>query len=281
MTLLPPLKFIRPFKLIDLPKLIVADPQPETPPTLSDPTPIAPTPSDILRQIGMGLRQWREYYGVSIEDLSAKTQIQPKAIIAIEQGNIASLPESVYVRKMVKRYGDHLGLDGGAIARNIPTWENEVAPVKQSSSAKTAFTTPVVKPLHVYLGYTLLIIGGGAGISHILNDAFKPKSIIHSPQVAMVQPRAASAPTNPVTTRPNVTVDLSVKSPAWAQIGIDGTTKFTGNLNVGTKLSWVGTKQITISTNNAGGLLLSRDLQPPQPIGKIGEKQQVTIKLGK
>lgn len=281
-TLLPPLKFIRPFKSIELPKLITAAPQPAVEPVEVDPTPVVQTPSDILRQIGIGLRQWREHYGISIEDMSAKTQIQPRSIEAIEQGNIAILPELVYVRKMVKRYADHLGLDGSAIARNIPAWENTAAPVKPSAKPKTAFTTaaPLVKPAHVYLGYTLLIIVGGAGISHLLNDAFKPK-MIPTPQVAIIQPKVATAKTQKVTALPDVTVDLAVTSPAWAQIGIDGTTKFTGNLSVGTKLSWVGTKQITISTNNAGGLMLSRDRQPPQPVGKPGEKQQITIKLGK
>ena len=76
-------------------------------------------------------------------------------------------------------------------------------------------------------------------------------------------------------------VGIVVKQPTWAQIGIDGTTKFTGSLKVDTQFNWTAKKQVTISTNNAGGLLFARDLQPPQPLGKIGQKQAVTIKVSK
>lgn len=45
------------------------------------------------------------------------------------------------------------------------------------------------------------------------------------------------------------------------------------------QLSWIAQKQVTINTNNAGGLLISRDSQLLQPLGKIGQKQSVTIKV--
>jgi hypothetical protein len=78
-----------------------------------------------------------------------------------------------------------------------------------------------------------------------------------------------------------VNVAIEAKSPAWAQIGIDGVTRFTGNLKVGTKLNLVATKQVTINTDNGGGLIFAREQEQPQPIGKLGEKQSITIKVGK
>ncbi len=298
MTLLPPLKHIRTFKLAKLSKLpttelpttefstaelSISDPQLE-PVIESDLAPLVQTPGEILHQIGTRLRQWREYYGWSIEDVSAKTQLQPRLIQAIEAGNIELLPEPVYIKGMVKRYGNHLGLDGAGIAQNIPTWQrDEDTQFTQTSLRTTSFGTPHrIKPFYIYLGYTLLIVGGGAGISHLINDTFKPKLGIVSPAVVtnLHQP-AMPAPTTVVTSLQGVNIGITVKNPVWAQIGIDGITKFTGNLQVGTQLNWVATKQVTISTNNAGALILSRDRQPPQPIGKLGEKQQVTIKIAK
>lgn len=303
MTLLPPLKHIRTLKLAKLSKLpttelpstelpttefstaplSIPDPQPE-PAIESDLAPLVQTPNEILHQIGTRLRQWREYYGQSIEDVSAKTQLQPRLIQAIEAGDIDLLPEPVYVKGMVKRYGDHLGLDGASIAQNMPTWQREEdTQFKQTSLRTTSFGTPHrLKPFHIYLGYTLLIVGGGAGISHLINNAFKPKLAIVSPIVATnIRQPTMSALTTVVTQPQSVNIGITVKNPVWAQIGIDGITKFTGNLQVGTQLNWVATKQVTISTNNAGALMLSRDRQPPQPVGKLGEKQQVTIKIGR
>jgi transcriptional regulator with XRE-family HTH domain len=276
-TLLPPLKQITALKLS---KLSIFAPQPKIP-TASEPDPLPPTPSEILEQIGSKLRQLREHHHLSIEDLSARTQIQPRLIQAIEEGHIEMLPESVYVKGMVKRYGDSLGLDGMAISHQVPKWEPEAATFEPVTRLQhTGFSPAVrIKPLHVYLGYALAIFAIGAGTSHLLNDAIKPQySTIGG---AAIQPqRVVKSTVATAAHAPGVQIGIVVKTPTWAQIGIDGTTKFTGNLKVGMKFNWIANKQVTISTNNAGGLLFSRDRQPLQPLGKIGQKQNVTIKVG-
>jgi cytoskeletal protein RodZ len=265
--------------------------QPNTP--IAEPEPL--TPSQILYQIGNGLRQWREYYQLSIEDISVRTQVQPRLIQAIEEGYLEVLPEPVYVKGMVKRYANSLGLDGMAISQQVIAWEPEAAMFESVTKIQhTGFHTPVqMKPLHVYLGYTLAIFGIGAGTSHLLNNTLKPPSTNFGETVIQSH-RAVGIAVTPVATPPQpaqfpgVTIAISVKQPTWAQIGIDGTTKFTGNLKVGTQFSWVAKKQVTINTNNAGGILLSRNSinaaltsrLAPQPLGKIGKKQSVTIKVG-
>jgi transcriptional regulator with XRE-family HTH domain len=277
-TLLPPLKQIT---TLNLPKLSIFAAQPQ-PQIVSDPTPLPPTPSEVLSAIGSQLRQMREQQQLSIDDMSARTQVQPRLIQAIETGHIEILPEPVYVRGMVKRYGDSLGLDGLALSQQVPFWERENrTSERQTVRQNPSFHAPQIKPVHIYVGYTLAIFGIGAGISSLLSDALKPKHSIVGSTAIPKQP--ATIPTvvaRPQTKAPHsVNIAIAVKSPTWAQIGIDGTTKFTGNLKVGTQFNWVGTKQLTISTNNAGGLILSRDRQSPQPLGKIGEKQNITIKL--
>jgi Helix-turn-helix domain/Domain of unknown function (DUF4115) len=285
-TLLPPLKRIRTFNLARLPKLPLFDPQPkpllESAEIPREPIPVVETPRQIMLQIGMGLRQWREYYGLSIDELSASTQVQPRLIQAIEEGHIEMLPEPVYVRGMVKRYGDRIGLNGTAIAQNVPIWQREEADFTSQTATRTvtAFHPPRrIPPGYLYLGYILAIVGIGAVSSHLINDAFKPKAAIVLPPVTTSQPVAIPARSLVAVGSQPVKIAITVKNPAWAQIGIDGTTKFTGNLKVGMQFNWVGEKQVTISTNNAGALLLSRDGQPAQPVGKVGEKQQVTIKI--
>ncbi len=246
----------------------------------SDPNSLPLSPNEVLAQIGSKLREWREYHHLSIDDMSARTQIQPRLIHAIESGLTEILPESVYVKGMIKRYADNLGLDGTDIAQHMLPWEAAaVAKTTVISKQKTLGLSPVpqVKPFHVYLGYTLAICGIGAGTSHLLNDSIKSQP---TPITKIVVKPLKAAGVAPVAIQlPDVPIGISVKAPTWAQIGIDGTTKFTGSLNPGAQLNWTAKKQVTISTNNAGGLLFSRDLQPPQPLGKIGQKQTVTIKV--
>jgi cytoskeletal protein RodZ len=290
-TLLAPLKLTA-LKFSKLSIFAAASPleyfRPKTPVAIeNDPLEIVPpTPSEILEQIGGNLRQLREQHQLSIEDISARTMIQPRLVKAIEEGHIEVLPEPVYVKGMVKRYGDSLGLDGTTISQQVSNWEPKSATFEPTTKLQaTAFHAPIqIAPLHLYFGYAVAIVGITAVTSGLLNHAIRPPS---APMEIATKPhqKAIPAVVKPAAPQPSqlrdIPVNISVKSPTWAQIGIDGTTKFTGNLKAGTKFNWVAKKQVTINTNNAGGLVISHDLQPPKPLGKIGQKQSVTIKVGK
>lgn len=287
MTLLTPLKHITAFKLSKLPifagvaslRSRVELRQSKTPMIApSDPDALPLTPTEIFEQIGSTLRQWREYYQLSIDDVASRTQIQPRLIQAIEAGQIEMLPELVYVKGMVKRYADNLGLDGTEISHHVSLLEPTATKFTVIPRSTIGFnTTPQVKPVHIYLGYTLAIFGVGAGASHLLNNAVRPQIPLVNPSVT--QPLRTAVVVSVAIQLPDVPIGIEVKAPTWAQIGIDGTTKFTGSLKVGTKFNWTAKKQVTISTNNAGGLLFSRDGKPLQPLGKIGQKQTATIKM--
>jgi cytoskeletal protein RodZ len=244
-----------------------------------DPDPIPLSPREVLAQVGFKLREWREHYELSIEDISARTQIQPRLIQAIEDGQVEMLPEWVYVKGMVKRYADNLGLDGTEISQHIISWTPVATKPTVIAKQKSSFVLVAqVKPLHVYFGYMVAICGIGAGSSHLLNNAVKPTATPISRHTIQSQRSIVVAPV--AVQLPDVKIGIAVKAPTWAEIGIDGTTKFTGSLKAGTQFNWTAKKQVTINTNNAGGLLFSRDGQPLKALGEIGQKQAVTIKVG-
>jgi Helix-turn-helix domain/Domain of unknown function (DUF4115) len=299
-TLLPPLKQIISIKFglpkLDLSKLSTLKPQPNQMSSDSDSDLMLPTPRETLAEIGDRLQELRQQQHLSIDEIAAKTQIQPRIVQAIESGQIELLPESVYVKGMVKRYGNSVGIDGAALAQELPNWDRGDADMARSTVLQmTGFSQPTgiqpkttglktatvsqVKPFQVYLAYTLALVGIGWGISHSINSSQGAnRSRLREQPVATVPVKVAPPKPAPL---PNVNVAIEVKSPAWAQIGIDGTTRFTGNLEVGAKLNLVATKQVTINTDNGGGLLFAKDKEQPQPIGKLGQKQSVTIKVGK
>ena len=294
MTLLAPLKHLTALKLSKLSLLIGSVSALEQfrpkPPVAIEPVefvPALPTSSEILQELGESLRQHRQHRQLSIGDIASRTRIQPRLVQAIEEGHIEMLPEPVYVKGMVKRYADSLGLDGTTISQQVPNWDAAAATFEPTTKLQTTtFHTPTqVKPLYVYLGYTVAIIGVSAVASNLLNTAFSSQSQPTPVVAAKPQPAAVSA-TAPVAAPqpsklPDIPVEIVVKSPTWAQIGIDGKTVFTGNLNIGTKFNWTAQKQVTINTNNAGGLFIAHDAQPSQSLGKVGEKQSVTVKVGK
>jgi cytoskeletal protein RodZ len=248
--------------------------------TETNPDPLPLTSAEIMGQIGDKLRQWREYYHLSIDDMSARTQIQPRLIQAIEEGHIEALPEPVYTKGMVKRYADSLGLDGAEISQHVTLIEPAAPKFKVIPRSTIGFNkTLQLNPSHIYVGYMVAICAIGAGTSHLLNNAIKPQATTLNKNTVQLQRTAAVVPTT--NQLPDVRIGIAVTETTWAQIGIDGTTKFTGSLKTGMQFNWMAKKQVTISTNNAGGLLFSRDGQQLQPLGKIGQKQTITLKVSK
>ncbi len=174
MTLLTPFKSLRSIKLAKLPVVV----SPVQPDVVSEQTPVVATPSDLLRELGEHLRKCREQRSLSIDDISALTQIQPKLVHAIETGYIEILPEAIYVKGMVKRYGDSLGLDGYGLAHYVPTWQREVLEAQKPTRLQTPFTPVRIKPIYIYVLYILAITIGGAGISHQIEDFIKPPTVL-------------------------------------------------------------------------------------------------------
>ncbi len=306
MTLLPPLKQLFSARLTQR-SILTSAPAVEIDPEVA---PLPPTPREVLEQIGQQLAQARELCGLSIEEISARTQIQTRVVKALEQGHIETLPESVYVRGTVKRYANCIGLDGAALSARLLDWnkadadfdeqptvlqvsgfQTPTAPTtgfqdRSNGSQNTVFSQirPQFKPIQVYIGYLVALVTVGAVGSYLLESASgdKSASLNDARKSQSATPVAKRIPAIAASKKlPQVKIAIVAKSAAWAQIGIDGVTQFTGNLSPGAQLNLSATKQVTVSTNNAGALSLGQASQPPQVLGKVGEKLHATIKVTK
>ncbi|MFN6247418.1 helix-turn-helix domain-containing protein, partial [Microcystis sp.] len=65
-----------------------------------------------IKEIGTYLRQKREESCLSMDDIAALTMIRLPMLEALETGNWEKLPELIYVKGFIKRYGDALKIDG-------------------------------------------------------------------------------------------------------------------------------------------------------------------------
>jgi cytoskeleton protein RodZ len=82
---------------------------------------------------GCGARlAWeRERAGVTVNDVAARLRLHPKQVRAIENEDLAALPEPAYVRGFVRSYARMLGIDAAPLLaeldlRNAPTSESVV-----------------------------------------------------------------------------------------------------------------------------------------------------------
>lgn len=79
-----------------------------------------------LRSVAQQLVQAREVQGISLEEIATKTFIPMRTLKALESGETFKLPESIFVQGFIRRYAKLVGLDGDALAKEIPL---NIAPV--------------------------------------------------------------------------------------------------------------------------------------------------------
>jgi cytoskeletal protein RodZ len=80
-----------------------------------------------LRSVAQQLVQAREAQGISLEEIATKTFIPMRALKALESGETFKLPEPIFVQGFIRRYAKLVGLDGDALAKEIPLNTEPVA----------------------------------------------------------------------------------------------------------------------------------------------------------
>jgi cytoskeleton protein RodZ len=115
-----------------------------------------------LAEIGAQFKRIREDKELSIPHLTATTLISERYLRAIEDGQIESLPEPVYVRGFIRKYGDALG--AGDLSEDFPL--NPVLPEQKWAGSAAA----ELRPLHLYALYVGVIAGAVSLLATFLNS---------------------------------------------------------------------------------------------------------------
>jgi cytoskeletal protein RodZ len=231
-----------------------------------------------LADIGAYLQTVRQEANLSLEQINATTLIRPNLLMAIEAGQIQSLPEPIYIRGLIKRYADALGLDGAELAATFPVTPT-VRPVAPSWRDLPAAQ---LRPLHLYVAYIILITAAISGLSHMMERSATPVSedrTVNQPlsipmptEPAPVVPEVAPAP---VSNQP-VRVEVSVTAPSWVRVVADGETTLEETLTAGSQHTWTANSQLTIVAGNAGGIVVTYNDGQAQPLGEPGTVAEVT-----
>lgn len=90
---------------------------------------------DRLKALGSDLRSLREKKGLTLEDVRAKTRMNPRYIKAIEEGEESVIPNGAYYRAFLKTYATFLGLDGAEYSKLYSNLD-EAAPEVTRTSRK-------------------------------------------------------------------------------------------------------------------------------------------------
>ena len=149
-----------------------------------------------LSDIGQQLRDARMKNSFSLGMVAAYTRIRTHLLQAIEEGEIDNLPEPIYTQGLIRQYADALGLNGEELANFFLPEPGE----KTLGRSLKLLSLPQLRPTHLYLTYTLLIICAVNALSYLVPQ---------SGELAVTQTESASGDTvvtpqpNPVTTTPS------------------------------------------------------------------------------
>lgn len=237
-----------------------------------------------LHSLGTMLRQARVQRGLSLESIEKRTLIRQTLLSALEQGKLTDLPEPIYVRALLRRYGNALGLDGESLASQFFT-RPVVQPPRSSWKDSPAAQ---LRPLHLYGAYVLLIMGAVSALSGLLQrnapdmtaqpildpqaiEQLMPKQTAQAPE-----PKAPEAPKPKPQAKP-VEVNLVLTGQSWVRVVADGSTEFEAILEQGESRSWGADKSITVRVGNAGGVMYSYNQSKAEPMGALGMPEERTF----
>ncbi|HEY9909531.1 MAG TPA: helix-turn-helix domain-containing protein, partial [Thermosynechococcaceae cyanobacterium] len=143
-----------------------------------------------LTAFGQRLQQLRLQRGLTLEQISVRTLIPVRMLSAIETGDRVQLPEPVYVQGFLRRYGDAVGIDGVELAE-----EFSPGAIAHSWRPTRHFNFQAhLRPLHLYLLYTVLVMGAISSLSYLLNRPSAQVTGLIAPPPKVVAPAAPTAP---------------------------------------------------------------------------------------
>ncbi|MEA5503498.1 RodZ domain-containing protein [Halotia wernerae UHCC 0503] len=245
-----------------------------------------PTPSleqqqtEKLAQMGAQLWASRQEKGFSLEEMVGLTKIPRRLLQAIEEGNLENLPEPIYIQGLIRQFADVLGFNGTEFSRNFPV---AVQQVNLQTTGKTR-SMGQFRPIHLYLLYIFVIVCSVSSLSQLLNNAvLKADNSQSEPQAELTQAQKPTA-VQPVSDNlsslkdnRSLQIGVTLKASSWIRVVADGKTEFEGILPEGTHRIWKAQEQLTVKTDNAGGVLMSVNQQEAKQMGEPGKVEEIKI----
>jgi len=251
-----------------------------------------------LAEIGVKLRQSREQQSISLEQVALVTMIRCHLLQAIEEGQLDQLPEPVYTQGLIKRYAEVMGLDGAQFADFFP-----IEPAPRSLTKVSWQDWPQLRPMHLYLFYTFLIIFSVNSLSQLMGSSLTTKNVTSAPDLALQEQERARLVAKSLNATKNqkvdtyttleaakageslgksgnkpVMVNVTFKAESWVQIQVDGKTEFEGLVPSGTVRTWQAQKELVFLAGNAGGVMIAVNNGKAELFGAPGVVKEVILK---
>jgi cytoskeletal protein RodZ len=237
-----------------------------------------------MAALGDEFRAAREARGLSLEDVHERIHLRTAYLAAIEAEDWSSIGEAVYVRGFIRTYARFLGLDGErAVAHFTAAVPSEAPAARLSAPQQADDARPKgSSPLLLILCAIAVLLVVFVGYRYYEGRASDP-SVASAPQAdatAVAEPTQTPAAPKP---KPSLApvhnqLVLSVSSPSWVEIDVDGQSPVIGILPAGTKKIFSG-KRVYVRAGNAGGVHIAVNGKDVGKLGGSGDVVERTFAL--
>lgn len=243
------------------------------------------------KSVGTILKEARLAKGLSIADAEQATSVRARYLEAVENDEYEKTPGEVFLKGIIRNYGNYLGLDGlelvklykanhqGVVAENINSAGiREVEKVRLNIQLKEKrdigsgtgrFEMPQLPMKQIAAGLAVVVL---LGIGYVavpkVIDYFK-----NMPQVEQKQEEVqanASTAVKPPSILDKVQVEMEAKDSCWTEVTADGKEVFVGMLNAKDKRTFEAKDKIVVKYGNIGAMKLIVNGQPVDLKGEHG-----------
>ncbi len=217
-----------------------------------------PEESNVLSEIGTVIKRARVEQNFSLEEIATSLKIGEEQLRALEQGEVDLLPETVFIKAMIKRVSEKLNLDSAKFLKMIDQ------PIHQKSLSKNNLIdkfllklNPITSNPLTYIFTAIIILA--PMIFYVIKDS-KPENSSSKEQVfnkKVIQLRKSSISKNSIT--------LTSKEPSWISLrNKQGEVIYEGELK--NPLSYEALSGIEIFTKRPDLILVKTGEEYPTPL---------------
>lgn len=214
---------------------------------------------------GAALRAARLERGISLEQVEAETNIRLRYLAAVEDGSWDKLPGEVFIRGIIRTYGNYLGLDGQELVRQYrqeTAGEAPEAGIREVEKVQVQLqlkdkrdigsgTGKIELPWRqIAAGIALLafLVGGWLALPKVTALLQSGTKAEVREQAAPVQQTATEKQVKPVYEK--LKLELKVGDKCWLEVTADGREIYVGMLQPGEQRAFEAESVMVVKYGN-------------------------------
>jgi len=240
-----------------------------------------------MATLGQELREDRERRTVSIKDISDRTKIGTRILIALENDRWDLMPEKFFIKGVIKAYAEAIGADPAvylekyekqrAAKEEAAERDRAARGWKKTDSRKKITLDSEKSSFGRGFGKFLLAIVILAAVAILVFFMVKPGKKAETPALASQEtaPPSAAVPAAAVKEEPQpaetgLRLVFRFQADCWMHVRADGVVVMDGIKTAGSSAELRAEKEFIIQTGNAGGFEFTLNGKPGRTLGGPG-----------